>query len=222
MDEFAERPIYTQLARIGKELSSPVRLRLLDLLDGHERTVEQLAEDAGVPLKNTSAQLQRLRSAYLVTGRREGTRVYYRIADPQVSHFLGVLQDFAGGRLAELREAVAVQLGDPAVLHPVTVGELAERLEDPQVMIVDVRSPEEYAAGHVPGAVSVPAADLHTGTAELPWDVEIIAYCQGPYCVVSPRAVEMLRARGHHARPLDGGFTRWTRARLGDASADGR
>ncbi|PSK88916.1 ArsR family transcriptional regulator [Murinocardiopsis flavida] len=211
--EFAEKPIYAQLARIGKELSSPIRLRLLDLLDARERTVEQLAAESGVPLKNTSAQLQRLHAAHLVTARKEGTRVYYRLADDRVAQFLDAFQGFAEERLADLRDTVAAHLGDPAELRPVAAAELAERLADPGVLVVDVRSPEEYAAGHVPGAVSVPMAELRAGTADLPWDVRIVAYCQGPYCVVSPQAVRILRARGHDARPLDGGFTRWTRSR---------
>lgn len=211
MGEFVEEPIYAQLARIGKALANPVRLRLLDLLDQRERTVEQLAEEAGVALKNTSAQLQQLRNAHLVTSRKVGTRVYYRLADGQVSGFLGHLQELAEGRLADLRSAVAEHLGDPAVLEPVTAGELHDRLNDPDIMILDVRSAEEYAAGHVPGAVSVPMGRLRDKLDDLPRNVEIIAYCQGPYCVVSPTAVHLLRDRGYRARPLDGGITRWHR-----------
>jgi rhodanese-related sulfurtransferase/DNA-binding transcriptional ArsR family regulator len=211
MPGFAEEPIYAELARIGKVLSSPVRLRLLDLLDQRERTVEELAEAAGVPLKNTSAQLQQLRAAHLVTGRKSGTRVYYRLADQGVSEFLGRLQDFAEGRLADLRSAVADHLGDPAVLAPVTAEELQERLDDPGTVILDVRSAAEYAAGHVPGAVSLPESRLREELDRLPSGAEIIAYCQGPYCVVSPRAVRFLRGRGYLARPLAGGFTRWHR-----------
>jgi rhodanese-related sulfurtransferase/DNA-binding transcriptional ArsR family regulator len=214
MAEFREEPIYRQLARIGKTLASPVRLRLLDVLDQRERTVEQLSEAAGIPLKNTSAQLQQLRAAHLVTSRKDGTRVYYRLADERVSRFLGELQDFAGERLADLREAVSEHLGDPAVLEPVTAGELAARLADPEsgVVIVDVRSAADHARGHVPGAVSVPLAELRDRLDELPRDAEIVAYCGGPYCAVSPEAVRLLRERGFRARPLDGGLARWRRA----------
>ncbi|MGC5011341.1 ArsR/SmtB family transcription factor [Streptosporangium sp. DT93] len=211
MAEFPEEPIYRQLARIGRTLASPVRLRLLDVLDQGERTVEQLSDEADVPLKNTSAQLQQLRAAHLVTSRRDGTRVYYRLADERVSRFLGELQDFAGDRLADLREAVSAHLGDPVALEPVTAEELSRRLADPGVVVVDVRSAAAHADGHVPGAVSVPLAELRDRLGELPRDAEIVAYCGGPYCVVSPRAVRLLRDHGLRARPLEGGITRWRR-----------
>ncbi|MEU8248674.1 metalloregulator ArsR/SmtB family transcription factor [Nonomuraea sp. NPDC048916] len=209
MSGFPEEPIYEQLARIGKALSNPVRLRLLDVLDQRERTVEELAEEAGVPLKNTSAQLQHLRAAHLVTGRKDGTRVHYRLADERVSRFLGQLQGFAHGRLADLRDAVSEHLGS---LEGVTADELAARLTDPGTIVIDVRSAAAYAEGHVPGAISVPLATLQDHLDDLPHDVEIVAYCGGPYCVVSPKAVRLLRAHGHTARPLDGGFTAWRRS----------
>ncbi|MEU3163101.1 metalloregulator ArsR/SmtB family transcription factor [Streptosporangium sp. NPDC006930] len=211
MAEFREEPIYRQLARIGRTLASPVRLRLLDVLDQRERTVEQLSESAGIPLKNTSAQLQQLRAAHLVTSGRDGTRIYYRLADERVSRFLGELQDFAAVRLADLREAVSEHLGEVAVLEAVTAEELAGRLTDPDIVVVDVRSAADHALGHVPGAVSVPLAELRDRLDELPADVEIVAYCGGPYCVVSPEAVRLLRDHGFRARPLEGGLARWRR-----------
>jgi rhodanese-related sulfurtransferase len=209
MPGFPEEPIYQQLARIGKALSNPVRLRLLDVLDQRERTVEELSEEAGVALKNTSAQLQQLRAAHLVTSRKEGTRVHYRLADERVSRFLGHFQGFAHERLADLRDAVEERLGS---FEAVSAAELAARLAEPDTVVVDVRSAEAYAEGHVPGAVSVPLKELRDRLGELPGDTEIIAYCGGPYCVVSPRAVEMLRAHGYRARPLDGGLTGWRRS----------
>ncbi|GAB2913741.1 ArsR/SmtB family transcription factor [Nonomuraea fastidiosa] len=205
---FAEEPIYEQLARVGKVLASPVRLHLLDVLDQRERTVEELARAAGVPLKNTSAQLQQLRAANLVTSRREGTRIYYRLADESVSRFLGAFEAFAGERLADLRSAVRDRLGD---LEGVTADELASRLSDPGTVVLDVRSAADYAAGHVPGAISVPMAELRERLDELPASAEIVAYCGGPYCVVSPEAVRVLRDHGRSARPLDGGFLTWRR-----------
>ncbi|HEX4814200.1 MAG TPA: metalloregulator ArsR/SmtB family transcription factor [Nonomuraea sp.] len=233
MAEFPEEPIYEQLARVGKALASPVRLRLLDVLDQRERTVEELAQAAGVPLKNTSAQLQQLRAARLVTSRKDGPRVYYRLADERVSRFLGDLQGFAHDRLAELRDAVRDRLGS---LEGVTADELAARLTDPGTVIVDVRPSADYAAGHLPGAISLPMAELRERLAELrepaelrqpaelrepaesrervtarPGEAEIVAYCGGPYCVVSPEAVRMLRDHGYYARPLDGGFLGWRR-----------
>jgi rhodanese-related sulfurtransferase/DNA-binding transcriptional ArsR family regulator len=209
MPDFPEEPIYQQLARIGKALSNPVRLRLLDVLDQRERTVEELSEEAGVALKNTSAQLQQLRAAHLVTSRKDGTRVYYRLADERVSRFLGRFQGFAHERLADLRDAVEERLGS---FEAVTAAELAARLREPDTVVVDVRSAAAYAEGHVPGAVSVPLQELLDRLGELPGDAEIIAYCGGPYCVVSPRAVEVLRSHGYRARPLDGGLTGWRRS----------
>ena len=211
MSEFVELEVYTQIARIGKALASPVRLRLLDLLDTGECDVEKLASQAGISLKNTSAQLQQLRNAHLVTGRREGNRIYYRLSDPEISDFLGTFHNFAESRLADLRTAVADLLGDPGVMEPVTVEELQERIKDPETLVVDVRSAQDYAQGHIPGAVSVPADELQERIDRLRRDVQIIAYCQGPYCVVSPDAVLFLRKKGFKARPLDRGLTGWQR-----------
>lgn len=212
MGEFVEEPIYAQLARIGKVLANPVRLRLLDLLDEREYTVDDLAASAGIGVKNTSAQLQQLRAANLVSSRKDGTRIHYRIAGSEVSGFLGAFQEFAEQRLADLRDAVVEHLGDPDVLRPVTAEELQQRLTDQDTLILDVRTEQEYAAGHVPGAMSLPLAELSAKLTELPANAEIIAYCQGPYCVASPGAVRFLREHGFQARPLDGGFARWRRA----------
>lgn len=206
MSEFVEEPVYAQLARIGKALSSPVRLRLLDLLDQREYSVEELAEEAGVALKNTSAQLQQLRAAHLIAARRDGNRMLYRLADDAVPAFLGHLQDFAAGRLADLRDSVTDLLGE---LEPVTADELQERLDE--VVVVDVRRADDYAAGHLPGAVSIPLRELRDRLAELPAGREIVAYCSGPYCVASPNAVRLLRDHGREARSLAGGATHWRR-----------
>ncbi|MFI7228615.1 ArsR/SmtB family transcription factor [Nonomuraea angiospora] len=206
MSESPEEPIYQQLARIGKALASPVRLRLLDVLGQREHTVEELAQAAGVPLKNTSAQLQQLRAVHLVTSRKEGQRVYYRLADERVSRFLAELRGFAEERLAELRDAVRARLGP---LEGVTADELASRLADPGTLIVDVRPAADYAAGHVPGAISLPMAELRERLDELPGERQIVAYCGGPYCAVSSEAVRVLREHGHAARALDGGYLGW-------------
>jgi rhodanese-related sulfurtransferase len=203
--------VYAQLARIGKALGSPVRLRLLDLLDQRERSVEELAEAAGIGVKNASAQLNQLRATHLVRSRKDGTRVYYRLADAGVAQFLGTVQDFAGERLADLRSALTDELGDLAALEPVTAEDLHRRLADPQVVVIDVRRPEDYARGHIPGALSVPQDELRDRLATLPRDREIVAYCQGPYCVASPQSVQFLREHGHRASTLAGGLTRWRR-----------
>ncbi|QFY11903.1 metalloregulator ArsR/SmtB family transcription factor [Nonomuraea phyllanthi] len=213
MSDFPEEPIYEQLARVGKALASPVRLRLLDVLDQRERTVEELAQAAGVPLKNTSAQLQQLRSAHLVTGRKEGARVYYRVADERVSRFLAELRGFAHDRLADLRDAVRARLGS---LEGVTAGELAARLADPGTVVVDVRPVTDFAAGHVPGAISLPLAELRERLDELPRQARIVAYCGGPYCAVSSQAVRLLGEHGYDARTLDGGYLGWRHRPAGE------
>ncbi|MEV4115567.1 metalloregulator ArsR/SmtB family transcription factor [Nonomuraea sp. NPDC049695] len=208
MSGFPEEPIYQQLARVGKALASPVRLRLLDVLDQRERTVEELADAAGIALKNTSAQLQHLRAARLVTSRKEGARVYYRLADERVSRFLGELQEFADERLADLRETVRARLGS---LEGVSAEELASRLTDPGTVVVDVRPATDYAAGHLPGAISLPLAELRERLDELPGQARIVAYCGGPYCAVSAEAVRILGEHGYDARALDGGYLGWRR-----------
>jgi rhodanese-related sulfurtransferase/DNA-binding transcriptional ArsR family regulator len=208
--ELAARPIYTELARIGKALSNPLRLRLLDLLEGRERTVEELSRDSGIPIKNTSAQLQQLRAAYLVKSRKDGNRVYYRIADEQVSRFLGVLGGFAADRLADLRDAVSDYLGELTTLEPVTVDELSTRLGS-GALVVDVRPESDYANGHIPEAISVPSESLLSRLSDLPPDTDIVAYCHGPYCVASAKFVRTLREHGRTAHHLAGGLTGWHR-----------
>ncbi|MEU7041413.1 ArsR family transcriptional regulator [Streptomyces varsoviensis] len=203
-------PIYAELARAGKVLANPLRLRLLDLLDGRERTVEQLSQESGIPFKNTSAQLQQLRSVHLVSSRKEGTSVLYRLADDEVAEFLGVFQAFAERRLADLRDVIDVQLGDLSALEPVTADELTTRVGD-GALVIDVRPSDDYAMGHVPGAFSLPSRELLSRLDELPDDAEIIAYCHGPFCVTSAECVRLLRAHHRRARHLVGGFTRWHR-----------
>ncbi|MEV2276696.1 metalloregulator ArsR/SmtB family transcription factor [Nocardiopsis sp. NPDC049922] len=213
MTDFPEAPIYEHLARVGKALAAPVRLRLLDLLDQGECTVEELARRGGLPLKNTSSHLQQLRAAGLVTSRREGTRMHYALRDDEVSRFLGHFQDFAEQRMGDLREEVERHLGQEGGSGAVTAEELAELVGRGAAVVVDLRSAREFAEGHVPGAISVPSRELEERIAELPWDTTIVAYCQGPYCVVSPRAVRLVNATGRRARSLRGGYVRWKRER---------
>lgn len=167
-------------------------------------------------ISNTSAQLKALAAAGLLTSRRSGTRVYYRVADDEVAAFVEQMKDLALARLDEAERAAHDYLGDVESLEPVEATELARRVDTGEAVILDVRPAEEYAAGHIPGALSVPhdrlAGRLIELVTELPPDAEIVAYCRGRYCVMAPEAVRLLRDHGCSARPLDGGLLEWRRA----------
>lgn len=207
-----DEDIYDQLSRLGKALSNPVRLRLLDLLEQGEHTVEELANAARQPLKNTSAQLQQLRAAQLVETRRDGVRIYYRLAGRRVSKFLGEFEAFAEETLAGMKVELDRLSRKPGGLQKVSIKEFRQRLRDNQTVIIDVRPAEEYARGHIPGALSIPLAELRRRMDEVPEGHDVIAYCEGPYCFASGRAVERLELAGYPVRRLDGGLARWVRA----------
>jgi rhodanese-related sulfurtransferase/DNA-binding transcriptional ArsR family regulator len=213
-DHARKMALYEQFARVGKALANPARLELLDLLAQGERSVEDLAGAAGMKVSNTSAQLRALAGAGLVAFRRDGVKIYYRLADEQVTAFVGQVQEFAASRLAEVEAAARSYLGDVAGLEPVAQDELFRRLDDGQVLVLDVRPEAEYAAGHIPGAVNVPHDQLAARLTELPDGADVVAYCRGRYCVFAPDAVRLLRQRGFAARPLDGGLPGWRLAGL--------
>ena len=201
--------LYTQFARIGHAVSSPKRLELLDLLGQGEKTVEQLAEQTATEVKNTSAHLRALRQARLVETRRDGTYVRYRLADEAVAAFLLALQALGRHRYAELREVAESYLERRDTLEPIPPEELRRRLDTGDVTLIDVRPGDEFAAGHIPGALSVPVAELADRLRELPKRKEIVAYCRGPYCVLAVTAVELLRQRGYRARRLIESIPGW-------------
>lgn len=205
---------YEQFARVGKALASPRRVQLIDLLCQGERSVEALARAAGLTVTNTSQHLQVLRAAGLVEARKAGTRVVYRLADEGVCRFLLALRDLARARLAEVEQLLRRYVEGAGELEPVGRGELLELVKRGEVVVLDVRPRDEYAAGHIPGAVPMPLDELEQRLEGLPREAEIVAYCRGPYCLLAPRAVELLRADGFRARRLEDGFPEWRLAGL--------
>jgi rhodanese-related sulfurtransferase/DNA-binding transcriptional ArsR family regulator len=215
--QFKDR-LYGQFARIGKALSSPHRLEILELLAQSERTVESLAAEIGVSLANASQHLQVLRQAALVESRKDGLFVYYRLAGSEVFDLSKVLRTVAEGRLAEFERLVREHFGARDDAEAVPMAELLKRARSKQVVILDTRPASEYVAGHIPGAISVPVDDLKRRLQELTKGKEYVAYCRGPYCVYADRAVELLQANGRRARRLRDGFPEWRAAGLPVAS----
>lgn len=209
--EFKDR-LYGQLARLGKALSSPHRLEMLELLAQGERTVDSLATEIGLSLANASQHLQALRQAALVDSRKDGLFVYYRLADPDVFDLSRVVRSVAERRLAELDRLIHEHFRNRADAQPVPMAELLKRARSTQVVILDTRPASEYVAGHIPGALSIPVDDLQRRLKELAKGKDYVAYCRGPYCIYADRAVEVLRANGRRARRLVEGFPEWRSA----------
>lgn len=201
--------VYEQFARIGKAISSPRRLELLDFLCQCPRTVEALARETGQSLANTSRHLQVLRAARLVEAEKKGLHVICRLADEGVSEFYRGLRSLAESRLVEVERVTREFLEKRGMMEPVDRAALLERVRSRQVTVLDVRPREEYEAGHIPGALSVPLGELETALARLPRDQEIVAYCRGPYCVLAVEVVGILRARGFRAVRLEEGVPDW-------------
>jgi rhodanese-related sulfurtransferase len=214
-DRAAKTALFDEFARAAKALASGRRIELLDVLANGERTVEALAGEVGLTVANTSQHLQILRQAGLVSSRREGTSIHYRLAAPEVFELWRTLRTLAASRLAEVERLAAAYLGSRDELQPVTREELTRRLQDgDNLVVLDVRPAAEYAASHLPGAVSIPFAELRWRLAELPGDREIVAYCRGPYCAFAHEAVSVLRDEGFAARRLEDGLPEWQAAGL--------
>ena len=201
--------VYEQLARIGKAVASPQRLELLDLLGQGPRTVENLAQEAHLTVANTSRHLQVLRGARLIEAEKEGVFVRYRVADEAVVDFFRSLRILAASRLAELDQITRQFFKDRDTLEPVDRKALLARARKGLVTVLDVRPTEEYRAGHIAGAISLPLHQLKDRLAELPRDQDIVAYCRGPYCVLAAQAVALLQEHGFRAVRLEDGVADW-------------
>lgn len=205
--------LYEQFARVGKALASGKRLELLDLLAQGERDVASLAAAAGLGVTTASAHLQALRQANLVTTRRDGTRIWYRLAGRDVADLFARVRDLAQSRLPDVAAARRAYLGEDGG-EPVTRDQLRHLAETGGVTVLDVRPRQEYLAGHIPGAVSIPLDELADRLAELPADGEVVAYCRGAYCVLAHDAVRLLAAHGRAGRRLADGMLEWRLADL--------
>lgn len=201
--------LYDQLARIGRASSAPKRLELLDLLCQGPRTVEALAKESALSIANASQHLQVLRAARLVDAEKKGLYVEYRLADDEVGRFFVALRRLAQARLTEIESVQRAYLADHESMEPVAAGELRRRLRAGEVTLIDVRPASEYRAGHIPGALSVPLSELEVRLEALPRNREIVAYCRGPYCVMSLDAVNVLRKRGFRAKRMEEGVADW-------------
>ena len=211
-DRAAKNALFDQFARVGKALGSGKRLELLDLLAQGERTVDSLARASELGLTTASAHLQTLKAANLVATRREGTKVHYRLAGPDVAELFTLVRSVASTHLPDVEAAVSAYLGPDTEL--VSRSELLERVNSGHVTVVDVRPREEYAAGHIPAAVSIPLDELADRLADLPRDQDIVAYCRGAYCVLAHEAVRLLTDHGRSAARLADGMLEWRLAEL--------
>ena len=206
--------LFKQFARVGNALSSGTRLEMLEMLAQQERSVDALGRALGLSVANASQHLKQLRHAGLVLARKEGQFVYYRVASDDVMRLFGALMLVGEKQLAEVERLVHAVLTAKDGLEPVSAKELAKRVRGGAVTVLDVRPADEFAAGHLPGAVNIPLDQLTARMRELPVKREVIAYCRGPYCLLAFEAVETLRKMGRQARRLEQGLPEWKLAGL--------
>jgi rhodanese-related sulfurtransferase/biotin operon repressor len=209
-----KQALFEQLAVIARALGSAVRLELLDFLAQGERSVEELAQIAGLSVANTSKHLQQLKAAGLVEAHRDGKHILYQLADDRTLDAIRDLRILAEAHLDQVGDLVSSYLRSRDALEPVPASELLERARDGLVTVVDVRPAEEYAQAHIPGALNIPLDKLKQRLKQLPRDREVVAYCRGPWCVLSYEAVARLRKAGIEARRLEDGLPEWRRAGL--------
>lgn len=208
-DTSPKKQLFTHFAQIAKAMASPNRLELLEALAQGERSVDKLAQATGMPIANTSHHLQVLREGGLVQSRKEGVQVIYRLSDDEIPQMLGCLQRVGERHLAKVELIVREHFASDDGLRLVNHQELTALLKSGEAIVIDVRPPEEYAAGHIPGAINVPIEALPRRLAEFPQRKEVVAYCRGPYCMLAVEAVKRLRKRGYRARRLEDGFPEW-------------
>jgi len=206
--------LYEQVARVGKALASPKRLEMLEMLAQGEKSVDALAEAVAVDIKLASAHLKALKEARLVVSRRDGKRVFYRLSGQDVAQLGVTLRQVAEEHLVELRLALQQLVADPAQLTQVGRQALMAQARRGDVVVLDVRPPQEFATAHLPYARSMPLGELAQRLSELPRDVEIVAYCRGPFCLMSDEAVALLQAQGFRARKTSDGVSEWQAAGL--------
>ena len=209
-----KQQLYVQFAEMAKALGHAHRLEILELLAQGERSVESLAERAGLMIGNASQHLRLMRQARLLVSRRDGKRILYRLSDPAVLDLTAALHRLAERNLGEVKSVLAGYFNQRDSMEPVSRKELSRRLRDGLVTVLDVRPPDEFAAGHLPNAVNIPLRDLTRRVGKLPKKQEVVAYCRGPYCVLAFEAVAMLRSRGFEARRLEDGYPQWEAAGL--------
>lgn len=210
----AKDALFEGFAEVAKALASGRRAEIVDVLVQGERSVEAVADEIGQSVANTSHHLRALARAGLVTTRRDGTRIYYALASDRVADLWAAVRDVAAAHVAGFERLAAAYLGDRDGMEVIDREELATRLRQGSVVVLDVRPEAEFAAAHIAGARSVPIRDLRKHLKALPEDCEVVAYCRGPYCVYADDAVRELRRRGFDARRLEDGFPEWRRAGL--------
>jgi rhodanese-related sulfurtransferase len=209
-----KRQIFEHIARVGKGLANPARLELLEALAQGERSVEALARTCGMPVPNASHHLLLLKDCGLAASRKEGLQVFYRLAVPEVTTAVTAVRRIAEQQLAEVDRIVRENFESRDALQPVRREELLKMARRGEAVVIDVRPAEEYAAGHIAGAVNLPIDALPRFLKKLPKEQEIVAYCRGPYCMLAFQAVEKLRKKGFRARRLEDGFPEWQAERL--------